>query len=237
MRLHRWTPDGTHQPRIELNRRSTDRRRTVTNVARRFQVLQMTLGQDRATPARSRPRGLFRHARTRQEFPPLLHGIQRLVVYGLTFCVITTSHLATYLYVRVWCDWHQGAIFYQVGDAPLVGTCLDLLELPSSLLPLPYGYGDDIGFGTGPDRRNSLVNLPRAAWDFALLNSSIWGTASVIVVAGGLRAVGRLRRLRGPVPGHCRRCGYDMRATPLRCPECGTVAASPELGVDRSPSK
>lgn len=26
---------------------------------------------------------------------------------------------------------------------------------------------------------------------------------------------------------HCRRCGYDLRATPDRCPECGMPRQSP----------
>jgi hypothetical protein len=51
-------------------------------------------------------------------------------------------------------------------------------------------------------------------------------TWSVMVAMGVLPALllaGRLRRR--IAPGACKGCGYDLRATPGRCPECGLVPA------------
>jgi hypothetical protein len=72
-----------------------------------------------------------------------------------------------------------------------------------------YRYGDDA---------ECLLTLPH--WPFiplALLLPLLWLRRCRILARTADRAKA----------GHCGNCGYDLRATPDRCPECGRVFAQP----------
>jgi hypothetical protein len=60
----------------------------------------------------------------------------------------------------------------------------------------------------------------------------LWAPVGVTAVFPALRSAVWLRRRRRAGGGHCAACGYDLRASPHRCPECGTpVPASPEASA------
>jgi hypothetical protein len=49
-----------------------------------------------------------------------------------------------------------------------------------------------------------------------------WWLALILLLLPLLWLRDRRQRVQRSTAGLCRRCGYDLRATPERCPECGT---------------
>ena len=50
-----------------------------------------------------------------------------------------------------------------------------------------------------------------------------WLPALIFACAPALAIARRFQQFSTTRKGLCRRCGYDLRATPKRCPECGEV--------------
>ena len=72
----------------------------------------------------------------------------------------------------------------------------------------------------GFERDDGGDGLGLLAWS---LRVPYWSAVLALAVGPAARVYGVLRRARETRAGLCARCGYDLRATPERCPECGTV--------------
>jgi len=77
-------------------------------------------------------------------------------------------------------------------------------------------------------QRPGDLAMARWALFYAIVSWLLAPPALMASLGAGRRAVGifRRRHWRG-IAGYCRRCGYDLRATPERCPECGTFVGQP----------
>lgn len=98
---------------------------------------------------------------------------------------------------------------------------------PNILPPLPQAPSASLRNGFGFARENYRVVTLSGTHGVVsdLLAVPYWFILVVCALLLAARVVGSRVRARRVNRGHCAACGYDLRGTPDRCPECGTSAA------------
>lgn len=79
----------------------------------------------------------------------------------------------------------------------------------------------------GPERRDLWID-----WSNAGFVALLWLVITALILLGALPVTSQVvHRWRFP-PGHCQKCGYDLRGLPEpRCPECGRAFDPAEVGA------
>ena len=113
-------------------------------------------------------------------------------------------------------------------EAPLRGEALPGWEYFDTPMPRRWPIrSGQFGFEAYRDSVTHFVRLPPSAvWGVALPHWFAGLALAALPACSLLRHRQGLARRRRSAGGFCAVCGYDLRATPLRCPECGSAGAA-----------
>jgi len=132
----------------------------------------------------------------------------------------------------------HGWLFTEGDPIPLDPAEHDLAEL-GVLLDQDWGW-QFAGFSAAASHRPALSGLQVGRIRFAAgahdesckadlrwLIVPYWSVAACTAALPAAWTTSRLHRVRATRNGRCAKCGYDLRATPNCCPECGATNPAP----------
>jgi len=88
-----------------------------------------------------------------------------------------------------------------------------------------------LGFRFVREQSSWVLGLWVSGGTKTLINFPFWFPATVFATLPTLWLVHTRRRIKARNTNSCPVCGYDLRATPDRCPECGTVPKKLEVRI------
>lgn len=80
-----------------------------------------------------------------------------------------------------------------------------------------------MAWSADPDQRAALQSFWGPRLNQPRFTLPLWALLATFLLAPTAWCYALYRRHHRHLAGHCRRCGYDLRATPDRCPECGAI--------------
>jgi hypothetical protein len=154
----------------------------------------------------------------------------RRLLHLLTALSLLLCLAACVLWVRSfwlfegWCWFDANHHYFQLSSIKGAVWLHRIAPVPTGFNIRPRFFRIPLTVGSVPPTTLGF-HVSRASpgqWTVAVPYWSIFLLTALAPATDAARRVSaRYRRVR---PGACRHCGYDLRATPERCPECGTPA-------------
>ncbi len=144
----------------------------------------------------------------------------------LTFCAFLSTALLLVI-VIMWIGSYSVALM-PVGRIPGTHTWIRLTHQHGTLTTawLPDRPPARPAFTDFPDAPADILGFSfRRATIGGIASAPYWLFALAFAIAPALWYWTARRKFRRAAAGLCPRCGYDLRATPTRCPECGAMPA------------